>query len=72
MNNIEKYSPEDMGQKIDSDTRYYIDLDIGEMKVIGWDYGQRQKIEQELPDPNSRRIFITKGQYNKLNKQNIR
>lgn len=53
-------------KNIDSDTRYYIDIDVREKKVIGWDYGQRQELEQELPEPDSRRIFITKGQYNKL------
>ena len=57
-----------MPKKIDSDTRFYIDLDIDSMKIIGWDYGQRQGLEQELLDPNHRRIFITKGQYNKLDK----
>ncbi len=55
-------------KKIDSNTRFYIDLDIKTKTIIGWDYGQRQEIEQELPNPNHRRIFITKGQYNKLEK----
>jgi hypothetical protein len=57
-----------MIKKIDSDTRFYIDLDIKTKKVIGWDYGQRQELKQELADLNHRRIFITKGQYNKLEK----
>lgn len=55
-------------KKIDANTRFYIDLDVKEKKIIGWDYGQRQDLEQMLPDPNHRRIFITKGQYNKLEK----
>jgi len=55
-----------MAKKIDSNTRVYIDIDIKTKKVIGWDFGQRHELERELPDPNRRRIFITKGQYNKL------
>ena len=50
----------------DQDTRYYIDLDLQARTIIGWDYGQRQKPAQELADPHHQRIFITKGQYNKL------
>jgi hypothetical protein len=53
---------------IDSNTRFYIDIDINTKKVLNWDYGQRQEIKQELPNLNHRRIFITRGQYNKLNK----
>lgn len=55
-------------KKIDQDTRFYIDLDLGTKTIIGWDYGSRYELEQKLPDPNHRRIFITKGQYNKLEK----
>ena len=55
-----------MNKPIDSDTRFYIDLDVETMSIIGWDYGERQQLEQNLPDPNHRRIFITEGQYNKL------
>ncbi|HSV95099.1 MAG TPA: hypothetical protein VLH94_03970 [Spirochaetia bacterium] len=57
-----------MPKKIDSNTRFFIDLDIEMKKVISWDYGQRQELEQILPNPYHRRIFITKGQYNKLEK----
>jgi len=53
---------------IDSNTRFFIDIDLKTKIVIGWDYGQRQELEQKLPNPNHRRIFITKGQYNKLEK----
>jgi hypothetical protein len=58
-----------MAKAIDSDTRFYIDIDLKTKKVIGWDYGQRQELKQELPDPNHCRIFVTKGQYNKLDKE---
>ena len=57
-----------MTKKIDSNTRFYIDLDIEIKKIIGWDYGQRQDLSQKLSNPKHRRIFITKGQYSKLGK----
>lgn len=57
-----------MSKKIDSNTRFYIDIDIKTKKVIGWDYGQRQELSRVLTDPDHRRIFITKGQYHKLEK----
>ncbi|MFA5024652.1 MAG: hypothetical protein WC523_06925 [Patescibacteria group bacterium] len=57
-----------MAKKIDANTRFYIDLDIKTKKIIGWDYGSRYELERELVNPNHRRIFITKGQYNKLEK----
>lgn len=53
-------------KSIDTDTRFYIDLDLKNQKIIGWGYGQRQELAQKLPDPSLCRIFITKGQYNKL------
>lgn len=55
-----------MKKLINPNTRFYIDLDLKAKKIIGWDFGQGEKLAQKLPDPNHRRIFITKGQYNKL------
>jgi len=55
-----------MAEIIDSDTRFYIDIDIKTKEVIGWNYGRRQELVQKLPGFSQRRIFITKGQYNKL------
>jgi len=57
-----------MTKIIDVNTRFYIDIDIKDMKIISWDYGQRQELARELADPDHRRIFITKGQYRKLGK----
>lgn len=57
-----------MAKKIDANTRFYIDIDIKTKKVIGWDYDSRYELEQKLANPDHRRIFITKGQYNKLGK----
>ncbi len=53
----------------DKNTRFYIDIDLKGKKVIGWNYGQRQELERELPNSNHRRIFITKGQHDKLAKE---
>ena len=58
-----------MARKIDSNTRFFIDLDIKSKSVINWNYEQRQGLEQKLQNPNHRRIFITQGQYNKLEKK---
>lgn len=56
-------------KKIDSDTRFYIDLDLKSKSIIDWGYGQRQVLAKELPNSNQERIFISKGQYNKLIKK---
>ena len=56
-----------MGKKQDQETRYYLDLDLRTMKIIGWDYDQRDILaDQELSLPQYHRVFLTKGQYNKL------
>jgi hypothetical protein len=55
-----------MRKREDKNTRYYIDLDLKEQKIIRWNYDQREGLDQKLDDPFHVRIFITKGQYNKL------
>ena len=55
-----------MTKVMDADTRFYIDIDIKTKRVIDWGYGSRYQLDQELADLNHRRIFVTKGQYNKL------
>ncbi len=52
----------------DPDTRFYIDIDLKNKKIINYNHGQRQNLEQLLSDPNVCRIFITFGQFNKLKK----
>jgi hypothetical protein len=60
-----------MRKKEDRNTRYFIDLDLRTRKILKWDYDQRDKLAgQELAKPFLHRIFITKGQYNKLEKKN--
>ena len=53
----------------DKNTRYYIEIDLKNKKIIGSGYGDRFKLIQEPEDDVFIRIFITKGQYNKLKKQ---
>jgi len=55
-----------MNKKEDKNTRYSIDLDLKTRKVLNWDYDQRDKLVQKLENPSHQRVFITKGQYNKL------
>ena len=59
-----------MKKKEDKDTRYYVDLDLRTLKILDWDYDQRDKLVQKLVNPSHQRVFITKGQYNKLEKKN--
>ena len=54
----------------DKDTRYYIDLDVVARKIIGWDYDQREKLVLEKQQYPEVRIYITKGQFNKLINKN--
>jgi len=56
-----------MVKKEDKETRYFIDIDLETRKILTWDYDQRDKlVTQKLSKPSHQRIFITKGQYNKL------
>jgi hypothetical protein len=61
---------ENMQKPQDKETRYFIDLDLKTMKIIGWNYDQREElIKQKQSKPAQVRIYITKGQYNKLVKE---
>ena len=55
-----------MIKKMYKDTRFYVDLDVKSKKILGIGTGIRYKIEKDLVNPDHRRIFLTKGQYNKL------
>ena len=60
-----------MKKKEDKNTRYYLDLDLKARKILGWDYGQRDSLSQELANPSHQRVFLTKGQYRKLVQKNL-
>ena len=50
----------------DKETRYFIDIDLKTMKVVKWDYGQRENLVNSPENDSSHRIYLTKGQYNKF------
>ena len=51
----------------DQDTRYFIDLDLASGEILGWNYDNRFDLIAEEPlAPSHHRVFISKGQYNKL------
>ena len=59
-----------MRNKEDKDTRYFVDLDLNTRSILNWDCGQRQLLAgQELANPSHHRIYLTRGQYNKLEKK---
>ena len=51
---------------VDKDTRYYIDIDLKSKTILNWGSGQRQELTESLNLPFLHRIFISKGQFNKL------
>jgi hypothetical protein len=55
----------------DENTRYYIDLDLEARRIIGWDYDQREHIVQYLSEPELHRVFVSRGQFNKLEKADL-
>lgn len=57
-----------MVKKEDQDTRYYLDIDLISKKLIRFDCGNRFELSKEDLPENIVRIYITKGQFNKLKK----
>lgn len=45
---------------------YYIDLNITNMKIVRYGISNTATLTGDTPDKNIHRIFLTKGQYNKL------
>jgi hypothetical protein len=61
-----------MKKKEDKDTRYFLDLDLKTRKILNWDYDNRYDlVRQKLASPYYHRIFLTRGQYNKLEQKNL-
>ena len=51
----------------DKNTRYYIEIDLKTMKIINYDYDQKEKFDlNRLNKGPTQLIFLTKGQYNKF------
>lgn len=47
---------------------YYIDINRTSMKVVDWGITASPTLTGETEDPNVHRVFLTKGQFNKLKK----
>jgi len=45
---------------------YYLDIDLNDMKVIDFGKSETATLTGDTNKPNVHRIFLTKGQYNKL------
>lgn len=50
---------------IGKNTRFYLDIDLTSKEIVNLDYDHKFEITQHLKNP-FHRIFISKGQYNKL------
>ena len=49
------------------DTRYFIEIDLVTLKIVGNGYDQKQNLDEgRQTNPKLHRLFLTKGQYNKL------
>jgi len=45
---------------------YYLDMNILTKMIVGWGISQTASLTGETEDEDVHRIFLTKGQYNKL------
>jgi len=52
--------------EFEKEIRYYLDLNLVDNTISGWGLDLREKLVTAVLKPNQHRIFITKGQYNKL------
>lgn len=47
---------------------YYLDIDLTAKKVVNWGETNTANLTGKTDDPNVFRLFLTKGQFNKLNR----
>ena len=45
---------------------YFIDLNVITMKIVNWGVSNTATLTGEIGDKDIHRIFLTKGQYNKV------
>ncbi len=45
---------------------YFLDMNIDTKKIVDWGISQTATLTGETEDEDVHRIFLTKGQYNKL------
>lgn len=58
-----------MQKKEDKNTRYYVDVDLKSRLLIDWGFDQRHEMEVKLANAGHHRVFLTKGQFYKLEKK---
>ena len=59
-----------MKKQEDRNTRYFINVDLREQKILGWDYDQRENLVlEDISEPHLHRIYLSRGQYNKLDRK---
>jgi hypothetical protein len=49
-------------------TYYFIDIDLKTRQIVGWDTEKKDTVEVQLTS-GYHRVFLTKGQYNKLERK---
>ncbi len=59
-----------MTNRQDANTKYYyfIDIDLYSRQIVGWDTETKDRVEVDLKN-GCYRVFLSKGQYNKLVKK---
>ncbi len=56
-----------MSKTQDKDTRYFVEIDLNNLKIIRCSFDQKEKLNKgRQNDPAIRKLFLTKGQYAKL------
>lgn len=48
---------------------YYLDINLRDMKVVGWGSTPHATLTGDTDNPIVYRVFLTKGQFNKLEKK---
>ncbi len=51
--------------KADAKLYYFVDIDLSSRQIVGWNIESRDRVEVQLSN-GCYRIFLSKGQYNKL------
>ena len=56
-----------MGRAEDSDTRYFIEIDLDSLEIVRVGFDQKQNLDKgQQKQTGIHRLFLTKGQYNKF------
>lgn len=56
-----------MDKNQNEDTRYFVEIDLDELKIIRVGFDQKQNLDKGKQKKDGiHRLFLTKGQYNKL------